>query len=96
MTFIGIPLRRPSTNEITAASVMAVGLWMACIGVLRLVGADLGKTDAGALLLVVVWACLSARVGICIGLGHRHLAANLTVSAALLACYQGALAIAGS
>ena len=48
-----------------------------------------------ALLLVVLWGCVSARCGIRVGMGNRHLVANLVVSGALLAVYQGAWAFAG-
>ena len=32
MKLFGIPLRKPSFNEVTAATIMAVGLWLACLG----------------------------------------------------------------
>jgi hypothetical protein len=49
---------------------------------------DLTKGDAGALLLVMLWACVSTRMGIRVGAGGRHLAANLLVSGVLLALYE--------
>ena len=61
MTFFGIDLRRPSFNEITAATVMAVGLWVGCIGLARALGQALDAKDAGALLVVAVWACIGTR-----------------------------------
>lgn len=94
MNFIGIPLRRPSFGELTAAGVMATGVWLAALGVLRLVQLPFDRVDAGALFIVLLWGCISARLGIRIGAGHRHLLANLLVSAALLLCYQGAWAMA--
>lgn len=95
MKIIGIPLRKPSWGELTAASIMGVGLWVAAVGVLHGLHVELDRGDAGALLLVMVWGCVSARIGIRIGEGQRHLAANALVSAALLALYQGACTVAG-
>lgn len=95
MNILGLPLRKPRFNELTAAVIMGAGLWVLAIGLLHVAGVDIGKADAGALLLVMLWGCISARVGLRIGLGSRHLAANLLVSAALLGVYQAAWAIAG-
>ncbi len=94
MTFLGIELRRPSFNEITAATVMAVGLWVAVIGIAQVTGHALQARDAGAVLVVAVWGCLGARLGFGIGQGGRHLAAHVGVSAVLLGLYQGALVLA--
>ena len=94
MNLIGIPLRRPSFGELTAAAVMATGVWLAAIGLARVLNLPLDRVEAGALLLVVGWGCVSARLGIRIGMGHRHLLANLAVSALLLGAYQGAWALA--
>ena len=95
MNLIGIPLRRPSFGELTAAAVMATGVWLAAIGLTRVLHLPMDRIEAGALLLVVLWGCVSARLGIRIGMGHRHLLANLAVSALLLGAYQGAWALAG-
>ena len=95
MKILGISLRNPSAWELTAAAVMGTGLWVAAMGILRAAVVDIDRFDAGALLVVIVWGAVSARVGIRIGLGHRHLLANLSVSAALLALYQGAWALSG-
>lgn len=95
MKFLGISLRVPTTSELTAAAVMATGLWVAAIGGMRVAGVEIGQVDAGALLVVVLWGCVSARLGIRIGTSHRHLFANLLVSAGLLLLYQSAWAIAG-
>jgi len=94
MQLFGIPLRKPGFNELTAAVVMAVGLWVLGVGVAHVLQLGLGKPEAGALLLVTLWSCVSTRCGIRVGQGQRHLLANLAVSAALLAVYQGAWAIA--
>jgi hypothetical protein len=88
MKFIGVPLRRPAFNEITAAAVMGSGLWVLAVGVMHAARIELAKADAGALLVVMVWATVSARFGIRVGQGGRHLVANLVVSAALLAGYE--------
>ena len=95
MTFFGIELRRPSFNEVTAASVMAVGLWVAVIGLAHVSGHALQARDAGAVLVVAVWGCIGVRLGFGVGQGGRHLAAHLGVSAMLLGLYQGALVLAG-
>jgi hypothetical protein len=95
MTLFGIELRRPSFNEITAATVMAVGLWVAVIGLAKVTGNALQAGDAGAVLVVAVWGCLGARLGFGVGKGGRHLAAHVGVSALLLALYQGVLVLAG-
>ena len=75
MHLIGIPLRKPSHNELAASTVMAVGLWLAGLGLMQAAQAGLGRAEAGALLLVCLWGCLSARVGIRIDRGGRHLLA---------------------
>ena len=93
MKLLGIPLRTPGANELTAASIMAVGLWVAAIGLTRVAPVTLDRSDAGALLLVLLWACISARLGIRVGMGGRHLGANLLVSAVLLGVYESALTL---
>ena len=94
MKFLSIELRKPTNNELTAAVVMGVGLWIAALGLSRLLGIDLGRGDAGALLVVVLWSCVSARLGIRIDKGRQHLLANLAVSGVLLGVYQSAWAFA--
>lgn len=88
MNLIGVPLRRPGFNELTAATVMGSGLWVLAVGFAHFARMDLTKGDAGALLLVMLWACVSTRMGIRVGAGGRHLAANLLVSGVLLALYE--------
>jgi hypothetical protein len=95
MNLIGIPLRRPKFAELTASAVMATGLWLAVLGFTYVAQLPMDRMDAGALLLVVAWGCVSARVGIRVGMGHRHLLANVLVSGALLLVYQSAWAVVG-
>jgi hypothetical protein len=93
MNLFGIPLRRPTFNQITSATILAIGLWLAFLGALRAAGQTIGAFDAGAVLLVGVWSCVGAQAGIRIGQGARHLLANVTVSALLLAAYQAATVV---
>lgn len=95
MKFIGIPLRKPSFDEVTAAAVMGSGLWLLLVGLAHATGMAMERADAGALLVVALWGALSARVGIHVGQGDRHLLANLAVSAVLLGAYQAAITFAG-
>jgi hypothetical protein len=94
MMLFGIQLRRPTFNEVTAAAVMAVGLWVAVIGLAQVSGHALQARDAGALLVVSIWGCIGARLGVGIGKGGRHFAAHVGINAVLLALYQGALILA--
>ena len=90
MKIYGIELRKPSFNEVTAATIMAVGLWLACLGGAAALGHQMSSVDAGAALVVFLWGCLSVRFGVHIGQGRAHLLANVGVTAALLLIYQGA------
>ena len=90
MKIFGIQLRKPSFNEVTAATVMGIGLWLAFLGGAAALGQHLTKVDAGAALLVILWGCLSVRFGVHVGRGRAHLAANVGVTALILLLYQGA------
>lgn len=90
MKILGIQLRKPSFNEFTAATIMGVGLWMALVGGATAFGQPLSKVDAGAALVVMLWGCLSVRFGVNVSQGSAHLLANVGITAALLAVYQGA------
>ena len=92
-TLIGIKLRKPTFNEVTASTIMGVGLWVALVGLLQAGGRPLDRFDAGAALLIAVWASVAARCGIRVHAGGRHLALNLAVSAVLLGLYQAAFAL---
>ena len=94
MKILGIPLRRPSFNELTASAVMACGLWLASVGVLRVSGREFTAVDAGAMLLIVFWGCVCARMGIRVDQGPRHLAVNVLLGGALLAVYQTIVTLA--
>jgi hypothetical protein len=95
MQMLGVPLRAPRFNEITASTVMGTGLWIAMVGTMHVLHMPLERADAGALLIVVVWACIGARMGIHVEKGARHLMLNLLVSAGLLGLYEGACACFG-
>ena len=95
MNLFGITLRVPTFAEATAAAVMGTGLWVAAMGLLRAAALSIEPFDAGALLVVVLWGCISVRLGIRIGHGHRHLLANVCASGALLVMYQAAWSAAG-
>ena len=95
MKLIGIPLRKPAFAELTAAAILAVGLWAAAVGLMLANQMALDRADAGALLLVLAWACLSTRMGIHVGQNRRHLLANLLGCTLLLGVYQLVLLLAG-
>lgn len=84
MQVVGIPLRKPGFNEVTAATVMGGGLWIALVGLLRAGGHPLERPDAAALLLVMLWGCLAVRLGIDLTAGWRHRIVHLTVCGGLL------------
>lgn len=96
MKLLGIPLHRPTFAELTSATILGAGLWIAAVGLLRVTHLELGRIDAGALLLVLVAGAVSARCGIRVDHGRRHLLANLVLSTVLLGAYQGAWTLAGA
>lgn len=93
MKLLGIPLQRPSFNQVTAAAVMACGLWLACVAMLRTSGQPLTAVEAGAALLIVFWGCVCAHVGIRVDRGLRHILANAVVGTGLWLVYQGAVTL---
>ena len=95
MKLLGIPLHRPTFGELTSATILGAGLWIAAVGLLHAGRVELGRADAGALLLVLVAGAVSARCGIRVDHGQRHLLANLVLSALLLGVYEGAWKLAG-
>lgn len=89
MHFFGISLRKPPFSEFTAASVMALGLWMMLAGLATVTGTALSRVDAAALLLVVWWGCVAVRMGIDLGGGGwRHWALSTSVAGVLLGMNQ--------
>ena len=88
MKILGVELSKPTFNQVTAAAVMAAGLWMAAVALLRSAGQPLDRVDAGAALLVIFWGCVCVRMGIRVDRGPRHLAVNLLCAGVLLAAYQ--------
>lgn len=96
MTLIGIPLRKPAFAELTAATIMAVGLWAAAVGVLLVSRVAFSRADAGALLVALAWATVSTRLGIRVGQDRRHLLANLLGCTLLLGLYQLVLLLSGA
>lgn len=94
MTVFGIALRKPTFNEITAATIMGIGLWLTGLGIAHASGHALDMRDAGALLLVSSWACIAVRLGLGVDQGSRHLAVNVAVIAILLGLYDSAVALA--
>lgn len=96
MKLLGITLRRPRYAEFTAATVMAIGLWIALVALAPLAGEALGTAEAAALLVVSWWSCVAVRCGIDLAAGGwRHWMAHGTVAVALVLVNQAAWAIAG-
>jgi hypothetical protein len=84
MQLLGITIRKPSFGEITATSVLAIGLWLVGVGAMVQSGQVFGRADLAALLVMVWWGCLAARVGIDLRAGWRHLVAGAVVGSLLL------------
>ena len=79
---------------VSGLTVLAVGLWIAAIGIARVTGHALLGPEAGALLVVALWACIAVRIGLALDKGRRQMIANLAISAVLLGVYQGAIGLA--
>lgn len=90
MQIFGIPTRLPSFAEVTAASVMALCVWLGAVALLFRLDHAPTAFDAGALLLVLAWGCIGVRLGIRLDRGRRHVLANIAISALLLGLYAGA------
>ena len=88
MKILGIPLTKPSFNEVTASAVMAAGLWLACMALWRVSDQPLDRIEAGAALLVIFWGCVGVRMGIRFDRGVRHVAANVLCAGVILALYH--------
>jgi hypothetical protein len=93
MKLLGIELQKPSFGQLTAAAVMACGLWLLYVAIwMRLYGAP-DRVDAGATLVVLFWGCACVHFGIRIERGLRHLVLNLMACGMLLMAYQAAISI---
>lgn len=88
MQVVGISLRKPAFNEVTASTIMASGLWVALVGLLQAGGHPLERPEAATLLLVMLWGCLSVRLGIDMAAGWRHRFVHLAVCGVLLGLLQ--------
>lgn len=88
------PFRQPAFAGLTAAALIAVGLWVAAVGLLLASRTEPDGADAAALLVALAWAALGARRGSRAGQGrhrsrhHHHLVANLLGCTLLLGVYQ--------
>jgi hypothetical protein len=91
----GISARCPTFGEFTAASVLACGLWLATCGLMFRLDALPDRFNAGALLLMLEWTCVSIRIGIRPQLGGRHVLVNLAGCAALLGAYGSVFEMLG-
>jgi hypothetical protein len=92
MKILGIELSKPSFGEVTAAAVMAAGLWLACVALWRVSDQPMNRIEAGAALLVIFWGCVGVRMGIRFDKGLRHVAANMLCAGVILAVYHGIMA----
>jgi hypothetical protein len=88
MKILGIQLSKPSFNEVTAAAVMAAGLWLATVALFRVAEQPIDRMQAGAALLVIFWSCVGVRMGIRFDKGPRHIAANMLCAGVILAVYN--------
>lgn len=90
MTLFGIELHKPSFNELTASAVLAAGLWVGVVGLARASGHALQSQEAGALLVLSVWGCIAARIGLSIDKSRLHFVCNMGIGGVLLTLYQAA------
>ena len=95
MKILGVELRQPTFNELTASAIMAAGLWLACVAFLQASHQPLDRSEAGGALLVIFWGCVGARLGIRIDRGVQHLALNVLGGAVLLGIYHGVVTVLG-
>jgi hypothetical protein len=95
MKILGIELRKPSFEEVTASAVMAAGLWLAYVALMKLSGHAFEPEHAGAVLLIMFWGCVCVRFGIHVGRGLQHLVLNVAFGGVLLLIYLGLMALLG-
>ena len=85
MTVFGVDLKHPSLNELTAAVVIAVGLWLFLV----FVGlASTTKVGAGANLAALAFGCISSTCGLSASKGIWPLALNIIGCCLVLAAYH--------
>lgn len=96
MKLDAIPLRKPAFAELIAASVVAVGLWAASVGLLLATRVVLDRSDVVVLLIALAWACLGTGMGMRAGRDRRHLVVNLLGCTWLLGIYQLVVLLAGA
>lgn len=90
MKLLGISTRVPSFGEVTAASIAALGLWIVACGLSYRAGFSPSRFDAGVLLVLIEWSCVSLRLGIRPHLGARHLALHVAGCALVMAAFHAA------
>jgi len=95
MKILGIQLRKPSFDEVTASAVMAAGLWLAYIALMKVGGQAFDAVQSGAVLLIIFWGCVCVRFGIHVGRGLQHLVLNVAFGGVLLLIYLGLMALLG-
>jgi hypothetical protein len=93
MKILGIQLSKPSFGEVTAAAVMASGMWLAIVALFRVTGAPIDRLEAGAALLVIFWSCVGVRMGIRFDKGLRHVAANVLCAGVILVVYNAVMTL---
>jgi hypothetical protein len=93
MKILGIPLSKPSFNEVTASAVMAAGLWLAIVALFRVTQQPIDRIEAGAALLVIFWSCVGVRMGIRFDKGLRHVAANVLCGGLILVIYNAVMTL---
>jgi len=93
MKILGIQLRQPSFNEVTASAVMAAGLWLATVALFRVTEQPMDRFQAGAALLVIFWSCVGVRMGIRLDKGLRHVAVNVLCGALILMVYNAVMTL---
>ena len=96
MNILGVQLNKPSFTQLTGSAIMAAGLWLAIVAVMRTTGQDIVRIEAGAALLVVFWGCVCASLGIRVDRGRRRLAVNVVCGGVLLGVYQFAVMLFGA
>jgi hypothetical protein len=93
MKILGIQLRQPSFNEVTASAVMAAGLWLATVALFRVTEQPMDRFQAGAALLVIFWSCVGVRMGIRLDKGLRHVAVNVLCGGVILMVYNALMTL---